>query len=251
MRENFYVVLILLLFLVSCNSSNDPENFIQNEIQVKVYNTKTWNSVTDKMDTVVGASVSLIGDSASYTRVTGTTTNNKGIAIFSNVKEKVYYITALKDDLSNLINIRVADGNLVGNLIVGVYKSQEDINSSAVYPGAVIGGVKLSDVNHDGQISSDDAVQGIAVDYRVKYKDINSDGIIDEKDLPIRYAGYSTAFRREAGTVRHHPTASHRIPSCGNRAQGRRASTPACSPAPAFRRRGARCNEGMPKCSRR
>ncbi len=29
---------------------------------------------------------------------------------------------------------------------------------------------------------------------------IHMDSIIEEKDLPIRYAGYSTAFRREAGT---------------------------------------------------
>ena len=29
---------------------------------------------------------------------------------------------------------------------------------------------------------------------------IHMDSIIDEKDLPIRYAGYSTAFRREAGS---------------------------------------------------
>lgn len=183
MKKKMVVVLALLLILVSCGNSKDPVNSVKNIIQVKVYNTKTWNSVTDKMDTVVGAEVNLFTDSVSITRGTVIATNNKGIAIFSSLTEKLYYIVANSGNLSNVIHPINPDGKQLGNLIVGVYKSQEDINSSATNPGAVIGGSKLYDANGDGRINSDDAVQGVSVDYKEKYKDINADGIIDVKDL--------------------------------------------------------------------
>ena len=184
MKKNIYLVLAILL-LASCDTSKDPVRSVKNEIQVKVYNTKTWNSVNDKMDTVVGADVYLINDSANYTWITVVPTDNNGIATFSNVKEKNYYIKSWKDDdLCNLVNRRYSiDGNMFGNLIIGVYKSKEDINSSAANPNAIIGGYKLSDVNNDGRIDSVDMVRGVTLDYKMKYKDINGDGIIDAKDL--------------------------------------------------------------------
>jgi len=182
MRKNMYVVLALLLILVSCDNSKDPD-LVKNVIQVKVYNVKTWNSVTDRMDTVAGANVTLFSDSVNYTKGTVVATNNKGIASFSLVKERIYYIIASSGNLSNMINEQTIDGNLLGNLIVGVYKSQEDINSSAANPGAIVGGSKIYDANGDGRITSNDVVRGVTVDYKEKYKDVNGDGVIDVKDL--------------------------------------------------------------------
>lgn len=182
MNKNIYVALscLLLLLLVSCNNSKDPIiTTVKNQIQVKVYNAKTWNSQTSKMDSVIGATVYLISDSVTVTAIT----DNKGIATFSNVKEKNYYLISSKGNLSNLMNKDTVNSKVFGNLIIGIYRSQDDINSSAENSNAVVGGVKLADWNGDGRINNYDKVQGLPVDFKEKYKDINGDGIIDVKDL--------------------------------------------------------------------
>jgi hypothetical protein len=148
-------------------------------VKVKVYNTTTWNSTTNKMDTVIGATVNLISDSATISAVT----DNKGIATFSGVKEKGYYIVASKGDLSNLVNKSTTNDKIVGNLIIGVYNSQADITSSATYSNAVVGGYKLADVNGDGRINDNDKAEGNYLKFEYQYKDINADGVIDVKDL--------------------------------------------------------------------
>ena len=180
MKKNIYVVLACLIVFVSCDKSNDPVvSTVRNEVKVKVYNTTTWNQATNKMDTVVGASVSLISDSM----ITYSKTDNTGVATFSGVTAKSYYITASNGDLSNLIGTTTVNYTTVGYLIIGVYTSQEDINSSAYYLNAVVGGPKIEDINRDGRISNNDYVQGMDLKYDYNYKDINGDGIIDVKDL--------------------------------------------------------------------
>ena len=179
MKKNIYLVLVCLLSFVSCGKTNEPIATVKDEIQVKVYSTTTWNSTTNKMDTVIGATVNLISDSATIPAVT----DNKGIATFSGVKEKEYYIVASKGDLSNLVNKSTTNNKIVGNLIIGVYNSQADIASSATYSNAVVGGSKLADVNGDGRINDNDKVEGNYLKFEYQYKDINADGVIDVKDL--------------------------------------------------------------------
>lgn len=179
MKKNMIAALSCLLLFASCDKSTDPVATVKNEIVVKVYNTSTWNVQTNKMDSVAGATVYLLTDSATLTA----TTDKNGLATFSNVTEKMYYISTSKEDLSNLLNKETVAGKVVGNLIIGVYKTQEDINSSARNPAAAIGGAKLSDVNGDGQINTDDKVQGLPVDFKQKYEDVNKDGVIDVKDI--------------------------------------------------------------------
>ena len=179
MKRNIYLVLVCLLSFVSCDKTNEPVATIKNEIKVKVYSTTTWNSTTNKMDTVIGATVNLISDSATISVVT----DNKGVATFSNVKAKSYYLVASKGDLSNLVNKSTASNKIVGNLIIGVYSSQEDIASSATYTNAVVGGYKLYDVNGDARINDNDKVEGNYLKFEYQYKDLNADGVIDVKDL--------------------------------------------------------------------
>jgi len=179
MKRNIYLVLVCLLSFVSCDKTNEPVATIKNEIKVKVYSTTTWNSTTNKMDTVIGATVNLISDSATISVVT----DNKGVATFSNVKAKSYYLVASKGDLSNLVNKSTASNKIVGNLIIGVYSSQEDIASSATYTNAVVGGSKLYDVNGDARINDNDKVEGNYLKFEYQYKDLNADGVIDVKDL--------------------------------------------------------------------
>jgi hypothetical protein len=179
MNRNTYAIFACLLVFVSCNKSNEPAATIKNEIKVKVYSTSAWNSTTNKMDTVVGATVNLISDSATVSAVT----DKNGFATFGGVKEKEYYIVASKVDLSNLANKSTTNNKIIGNLIIGVYTSQTDIASSAAYSNAVIGGVKLSDVNGDGRIDNNDKVEGNYLKFEYQYKDLNADGIIDVKDL--------------------------------------------------------------------
>ena len=179
MKKNIYLVLVCLTSLVSCDKTNEPVTTVKNEIKVKVYSTATWNSTTNKMDTVVGATVNLISDSATVSAVT----DNNGFATFSGLKEKVYYLVASKGDLSNLINKTTLNNKINGNLIIGVYSTQTDIESSATYLNAVIGGSKLADINGDATINENDKVQGNYLKFEFKYKDLNADGVIDLKDL--------------------------------------------------------------------
>lgn len=177
--KNFYLALVCLLAFVSCDKSNDPVMTVKNEVKVKVYNTLTWNSATNKMDTVVGATVNLITDSTIVSAVT----DNKGMVTFSGLKEKIYNLVVSKGDLSNLINKTTTNKDVYGYLIIGVYTSQADIKSSASYSNAVVGGCKPADVNGDGIISNYDKVLGNFFKFEYKYKDINADGVIDVKDL--------------------------------------------------------------------
>ena len=170
---------LLCLSLLSCNNSTDPVSTVKNEIQVKVYNTSTWNSQTNKMDSVVGASVDLITDSSTITVIS----DNKGIATFTNVKSKVYYLVASKDNQSNLLNKETLNNKLIGNLIVGVYLSQADIQSYANYSNASVGGVKFVDANMDGLINANYKVLGKYFKFEYKYQDINADGIITLADF--------------------------------------------------------------------
>jgi hypothetical protein len=179
MKNYMYAIFACLLAFVSCDKTNEPTSTIKNEIRVKVYNTLTWNSITNKMDSVVRATVNLVSDSATISAVT----DNKGIATFSGVKEKGYYLVASKGDLSNLINKSTTNNKTVGNLIVGVYTSQTDIESSAQYSNAIVGGIKLADVNGDAIINDNDKVSGRYLKFEYQYKDLNADGVIDVKDL--------------------------------------------------------------------
>ena len=180
MKKNMYAIFACLLVFVSCDKTNEPTtSTIKNEIRVKVYSTLTWNSTTNKMDTVAGATVNLVSDSATVSAVT----DNKGIATFSGVKEKGYSLVASKGNLSNLINKTTINNKVVGNLIIGVYTSQTDIESSAQYSNAIVGGIKLADVNGDGIINDKDKVSGGYLKFEYQYKDLNADGIIDVKDL--------------------------------------------------------------------
>jgi hypothetical protein len=179
MKKNIYLILVCLLSFLSCGKTDEPVATVKNEIKVKVYSTVTWDSTTNKLDTVVGVIVNLISDSATVSAVT----NNNGLATFSGVKEEEYYIVASKGDLSNLTNKTTLNDKIFGNLIIGVYSSQADITNSAANSSAVVGGPKLADVNGDGIINDNDKVQGNYLKFEYQYEDMNADGVIDVKDL--------------------------------------------------------------------
>ena len=179
MKKSIYLVLVCLLSFVSCGKTNEPVANVKNEIRVNVYSTATWSVETNKLDTVVGATVNLISDSTTVSAVT----DNNGFATFSGVREKEYYIVASKGDLSNLTNKTTLNNKIVGNLIIGVYSSQAEIANSAANSNAVVGGSKLADVNGDGIINDNDKVQGNYLKFEYQFKDINADGVIDVKDL--------------------------------------------------------------------
>ena len=179
MKKNIYLVLVCLLTFVSCDKTNQPDATVKNEIKVKVYNTTTWSSTTNRMDTVVGATVNLISGSEKISAIT----DNKGVATFSKVKEKEYYLFASRGDLSSLTNETTLDNKTVGYLIIGVYSSQSDIDNSPENSNAVVGGLKIGDVNGDGIINNNDKTEGYYLKFEYQYKDLNTDGIIDVKDL--------------------------------------------------------------------
>lgn len=179
MKKYLFVAFAFLFTISACDDANDPEKTIKNEIIVKVYDTSGWNASTNKMDTIVGATVSLISDSPTLTATTG----NNGIATFNNVKENDYYIIATKGDKCNLIKRTTIMNKTMGYLVVGVYSSVEDINNSPIDSSAVVGGPKLYDLNGDAIINNNDKAQGQFCSFEYKYQDVNADGIIDVYDL--------------------------------------------------------------------
>lgn len=178
MKKCISAMITVLLALVGCEKSDELPT-IKNEIQVKVYNTSTWSATTGEMDVETGATVFLMSQSGTVSAQT----DNNGIATFSDVKEKGYTLLASKGDLSNLINKNTVDGVEIGNLIVGVYTSQADIDNWASYPNAVVGGIKLADINGDAIINNNDMIAGDYVYFEYMYQDLNADGVIDLKDL--------------------------------------------------------------------
>ena len=100
MKKYIFGLLACLLVFISCDK-NEPVSTVINEVKVKVYNTATWNQATNRMDTVVGASVYLISDSL----VTSTKTDNAGVATFSGLTAKSYYIYASDGNLRNVLNV--------------------------------------------------------------------------------------------------------------------------------------------------
>lgn len=180
MKNKLFVWVAVALLFASCKPSNEPEEpAVKNEVTVTVYNTKTWSVTNPKMEIVSGASVHL----SSQSETLEAKTNDKGVAIFSNVKEGGYSILTVEGDLSNLVNKKITNGVTYGHLIAGVYQSQEDIDGWAYYPHARLGGIKLVDFNGDALIDDMDLVKGTGFGYEFKYKDLNEDGIIDAKDF--------------------------------------------------------------------
>ena len=177
MKKSIYLILICFVFALSCKKNSDSNNSsipVKNEIQVKVYNANTWNSQTNKLDTIAGATIYLICDSITVFL----TSNNNGIATFNNITAKTYYITATKDSLSNLLNKATIDGKELGYLVKGVYNTQTEAN---LFHSA-IGDLALTDVNNDGIINDKDKVQGQPILFEYKFEDLNLDGIINDKD---------------------------------------------------------------------
>jgi len=178
MKKCISAMITVLLVLVGCEKADELPT-VKNEIKVKVYNTSTWSATTGEMDVEVEATVYLMSQSGTVSAQT----DNSGIATFSNVSEKGYSLVASKGDISNLVNKNTVDGVVIGNLIVGVYTSQADIENWASYPDAVVGGVKLADINGDAIINNEDKVAGSYLNFEYKYKDLNADGVINVYDL--------------------------------------------------------------------
>jgi len=179
MKKSVFLMLACASVFASCNKNDDSkdliETFVKNEMQVKVYDTQTWNAQTNRMDTVVGATVSLISDSVTVTAVT----NNEGIATFENVKSNFYNLIVVKGDKSNLINRSSINGEIVGNLVIGVYVDPD----MASYFNSAVGQMRLEDVNGDGRLNDYDISYGQGVRYDENYKDVNNDGLIDVRDI--------------------------------------------------------------------
>jgi hypothetical protein len=179
MKKNFYLLLGLIFALAGCDKSDEPSPTAKNELKIKIYNTTTWDSTTNRMDTVVGTTVTIVSKDATISAVT----DNNGVATFSGVKENLYQIVASKGELRNLMDRITTNNGVTGYQIIGVYKSREDIENSERYAKAIVGGCKPLDLNGDVLIDDNDRVSGDYIRYEYQYQDLNKDGIIDVKDL--------------------------------------------------------------------
>ncbi len=75
------------------------------------------------------------------------TTDQNACADFYGEKGKAYFVIIKKDNKSNIINGYVLDGR---------YDNQAEIQSSPIYSGAVVGGLKFKDINEDWNVFPND-----------------------------------------------------------------------------------------------
>ena len=116
----------------------------------KIQDGTTWTVGNPSLTNVQGAVVNIYTDQTSITNNTPEYTANSdanGIVKFYNLPYGSYFLIAKKGDLSNMIN---------GYTIAGIFQNQNDISSWPLQTGAVVGGYKFVDFNHDGVISSQD-----------------------------------------------------------------------------------------------
>lgn len=87
-----------------------------------------------------------------HTNVNLTIARNKVLALGPN---QTYFYAGTSDEghPSNIVEIGKPVGMFVGYKVLGLYRSQKDVDTSAHFPGAIPGNLKVEDVNHDGVIT--------------------------------------------------------------------------------------------------
>jgi len=116
----------------------------------KIQDGTTWTVGNPILSNVQGAVVNIYTDQTSITNNTPEYTASSdanGIAKFNNLPSRSYFLIVKKGNLSNIID---------GYTIAGIFQNSNDISSWPRQSGAVIGGYKFVDFNHDGVISSQD-----------------------------------------------------------------------------------------------
>lgn len=150
--------------------------FFQNRLQFSgdVYKAKTDNlvesvnippssgfsSITENIGSVQnkGIELSISSDNivtknfSWHTNINFTLARNKVLALGPN---QTFFYAGTSDEghPSNIVEIGKPVGMFVGYKVLGLYRSQKDIDTSAIFPGAIPGDLKVLDVNGDGKIA--------------------------------------------------------------------------------------------------
>jgi hypothetical protein len=117
--------------------------------RLTVYDCSSW-SVNVPRIPQAGATIKIYSSEADFNASVTydvLTTDQNGKADFYGIKGKGYLAVIVKDTKTNIIDGHVLDGR---------YDNQEEIDNSAEYPDAAIGGLKFKDVNGDGRVWPDD-----------------------------------------------------------------------------------------------
>lgn len=87
-----------------------------------------------------------------HTNVNFTLARNKVLALGPN---QTFFYSGRSDEghPSNITEIGKPVGMFFGYKVLGLYRSQKDIETSAIFPGAIPGDLKVEDVNGDGKIT--------------------------------------------------------------------------------------------------
>ncbi|TRX59986.1 PKD domain-containing protein [Fulvivirga sp. M361] len=122
-------------------------------IDLTIKDANSWTIENPELLLVVGADAKLYTSQSSIDSKTPdfvAKSDENGKAVFYDLENGNYYLSVEMGD---------SKSSKDGFLIYGVFQTQEDIDNSAPQDGAVIGGIKYTDVNGDGLISDDDKAQ--------------------------------------------------------------------------------------------
>ncbi|GAB3659302.1 hypothetical protein GCM10028791_32700 [Echinicola sediminis] len=164
---------------------NDPEPYIIRETKISVRDLSEWNPENPNGVPSNDATVSLYRSQEDFTNNTPfvqVKTNTSGVAIFKSLSEGNYFLEVTKGDKSNLFqkSTEPVNGYYMGLKPIGVFRSQEEINSTLAQADAGLGDFRFSDQNADGVINEEDKVP-LPIDQLST----------DQRELTV-YIGYSS-----------------------------------------------------------
>lgn len=122
-------------------------------VELTVKDAKSWTPANPLLDNVQGAIIKLFATQSSFDNnlpdFTATSDIN-GIAKFYDLSiDAQYFLVAEKGNLKNTIS---------GYVIAGVFQTQAEIDASPMQAGALLGGLKLLDLNGDGLVNTNDKI---------------------------------------------------------------------------------------------
>lgn len=133
------------------------DNLVEN---VNIPPSSGFSSITENIGSVQNKGIELSVRSDNivtrnfswHTNINFTIARNKVLALGPN---QTFFYAGTSDEghPSNIVEIGKPVGMFVGYKVLGLYRSQKDIDTSAIFPGAIPGDLKVEDVNGDGVIT--------------------------------------------------------------------------------------------------
>jgi hypothetical protein len=174
---------LLLAALCACNKDENPSVPPEDNatLEIQVYNTLNWNSGQPYGTLEAGATVQLFKTREQFNNNTpaySQTTDANGKAAFTKVDTGSYYIVARTGTASNLLEPTLKQGAYTGYSSDSLYQTLVEVAAGPVSQYAAPGNFRLTDINADGIIDSNDKILLPAQSVTVKTQTVNTRRIL-------------------------------------------------------------------------